>query len=197
MQTKDLFSAPLRLSTLSHLALHLTFFLNGLDEYFLDLEFDSAKFDNVVLLQSIGLFDISILNVPDDQVNFLASITRVLQLLSGLCILQIDIFAHEVFFLSLGHGLQSFDFCRLNHVVVSNLTNVEKDLGFTAMFNRKILFWVRNGAVLANSDQFRRLICCQLLLLTVSSLIVEQTLRVTIPSHDFHIQNVSSHVLIV
>ena len=142
MQTKDLFSAPLRLSTLSHLALHLTFLLDGLDEYFLDLEFDTTKFDNVVLLQSIGLFDISILNVPDDQVNFLAGITRVLQLLSGLCILQIDIFAHEVFFLSFGHGLQSFDFCRLDHVVVSNLTNVEKDLGFTAMFNRKILFWV-------------------------------------------------------
>ncbi len=176
LQTKYLFTPPLRLSSLSHLALHLSLLFDGLDEYFLDLEFDSAKLDDVVLLQSIRLLHISILNVPHNEIDFLASITRVLQLLPRLCILQIDIFAHEVFFLSIAHGLQFFNLDWLNHIVVSNLSNIEEDLSFAAMFNREILLRVRNDAILANSDQFGGLIRCQLLFLAMTSLIVEQAL---------------------
>jgi hypothetical protein len=50
LQANNLLSSPLRFSSLSHLALHLTLLLHRLDEDLFDLELDSAKLDNVVLL---------------------------------------------------------------------------------------------------------------------------------------------------
>ena len=128
LKTLDFFTAPFTFSALQIVTLHFFFFLSLLDVYSLYLEFDTTKFDNVVFLQSILLLDISIGDVSYDKINLLKSITRILQLLTRLSILLVDISRHELFLLLSGHCRQTSHFRWLNHVVIPNLLYIKKYL---------------------------------------------------------------------
>ena len=56
-------------------------FLLDIDAF--DLEFDAAQFDDVVLLELVLLLGVAVGDVAHDQVDFLKSVARVLQLLPG------------------------------------------------------------------------------------------------------------------
>ena len=123
-ESEDLFAAPFGLTPFTHLTIHLSLLLHLLDVDLLYLEFDAAKLDNVVLFQRVRLLDISILDIPDNKIDLLACVTRVLQLFTRFSILQIHVFAHEILLLCFSHGFESFDFNRLNPVVVPYFANV-------------------------------------------------------------------------
>lgn len=197
LESEDLFAAPFGLSPFTHLALHLSLLLHCFDVDLFNLEFDAAKLDNVVLFQSIRLLDISILDISDYQIDLLARVTRVLQLFTRFSILQIHVFAHELLLLGFGHGFEPLDFNWLNLVVVPNFANVEQGLGFPAMLYCQVFVEIADVAILSHSDQLAGFKSGEFLLLAVARLVIKQALRVPIPSHDFHVQHIPSHVLVV
>ena len=79
-ESEDLFAAPFGLTPFTYLTLHLSLLLHLLDVDLLYLEFYAAKLDDVVLFQSVRLLDISILDIPDYEIDLFACVTRVLKL---------------------------------------------------------------------------------------------------------------------
>ena len=85
----------------------------------------------------------------------------------------VNVFRHEILLLLRGHRLDTLDLGGLNHVVVSNLLDVEEHLGPLAMVLRQVFVHVVNFASLGDTGQFGGLVGRQSLLLTVARLIVE------------------------
>lgn len=187
LQPLDLILSPIGLPTFSYLTLELTFLFLKLNENLFDFKFDSAKFENVVLLQRVLLLDISIAHIAYYKVYFLESIARIFQLLARLCILHIHVLGHELFFLLCSHLGDLLDVSRFNEIAIAYLVDLKEDLGsFTVLLGKVIVRGV-DFAVLSDPDKLTRFISFEFLLGAMARLIVEQSLRVTIPCHGFHI----------
>jgi len=191
------FSAPLSLTPFSQLSSFLQRVLGLLYEDSLDFEFDATQFDDVMLFEGVGLFDVAIGDVSHDQVYFLKCIVGVLQLLPRLRILQVHILRHVLFALRFIHFRQPLNFGRLYHVSIAHLTNVEQDLGLTTIELDKVIIDVMKFAVLADPDHAHGFLSLELLLLAVARLVVEEALGVATPRQRLHIEHVASHVLVV
>ena len=150
-----------------------------------------------MFLERVLLLDVPICDVADYQVDLLEGVTRVLQLLTRLCILLVDVLRHEVFPLLLRHRLESLNFSRLNHVVIPNLLDVEEYLCALAMFFGQVLVHVVYFAGLSDAGHLAGFVSCESLLLTVARLVVEEPLRVSVPSHRLHVQDVPSHIFVM
>ena len=122
----DLFLAPLVLPALQVMPLHLASILFRLNVDLLNLELDSSELDDIVFLQRVLLFDVPVGDVTHNEVNLLKCIARVLELLTRLSILLVNVLGHEDLFLSLCQFLNMFDVRRLDHVVIPYLSDVEE-----------------------------------------------------------------------
>ena len=150
-----------------------------------------------MLFQRVLLLYVAIGDVTNNQIDFLECVARVLQLLPRLSILLVHILRHEVLLLLLCHSFEALDFCRFNHVVIPYLLDIKEDLCTLAMLFRQVFFHVMNLAGLGDTGHLCRLVSGEPLLLTMSCLIIEETLRVSIPSHRLHVQYVATHVFVV
>lgn len=110
---------------------------------------------------------------------------------------MVHVLAHEILLLLRRHCLDPFNLRRLNHVVIPDLSDVEEDLGALSVILRQVLVQVVYFARLGDSSHLTRLRSRQSLLLAMSRLIVEEPLRVPIPSHGLQVEYVAAHILVV
>lgn len=116
---------PFGFTPLTLLPFSFQIILGVFNEDLFDLEFDTTQFDNIVLFQNIWLLGVAVADIAYNEINFLESIVRVLELLARLSILLVDILRHKVLFLLLIHVVPAFDLSRLYHIVVTHFANVE------------------------------------------------------------------------
>ena len=82
LKSLDFVLTPLRLSFLHKLVFDLAFLFSFLDEDLLDLELDAAQLYNIMLLEGVLLLHVSVGYIPYDKIDFLVSLTGVLELLA-------------------------------------------------------------------------------------------------------------------
>ena len=80
----------------------------------LDLEFNSPKLYYVVFFQHILLLCISVADIAHNEIDFLKGVIWILQLLSRLRILLVNVLGHELFPLCFVHFVPTLNFCRLH-----------------------------------------------------------------------------------
>ena len=81
--------------------------------------------------------------------------------------------------------------------MIPDLLDIEKQLGLATELLLQVLIGAVDLAVLGYSRHAARLVSGQFLLLTMARLVVEQALRVPIPSHGLHDEDVASDILVV
>ena len=197
LKSLDFVLTPLRLSFLHQLVFDLAFLFSFLDEDLLDLELDAAQLYNIMLLEGVLLFYVSVGYIPHDKIDFLISLTGVLELLARLCILLVYVLRHEHLLLFCAHFGDCNQLWRFNYVVIAYFLDVEKNLGPLAVLLGKVFVHLMDFASLNHSWDLTGLVSRQLLLLTVSSFVVKEPLGISVPGHYLHIEDVSTHVLIV
>lgn len=81
--------------------------------------------------------------------------------------------------------------------MVPDLSDIKEDLGALAMVLRQVLVQVVYFACLGNPSHLTRLGSRQSLLLAMSRLVVEEPLRVPVPSHGLQVEYVAAHILVM
>ena len=81
--------------------------------------------------------------------------------------------------------------------MVPDLLDIEKQLGLAAELLLQVFVGPVYLAVLGYARHATRLVCGQFLFLTMARLVVEESLRVAIPCHGLHDEDVAADVLVV